>query len=58
MTHKHVNKNPIRPIIKVKPYQKLDIDEGESTKDEGESTISTEFSEDSTSDTPTEATED
>ena len=33
MNHKHVNKNPVRPIIKVKPYQKLDIDEEESAKD-------------------------
>ena len=63
MTNKQWNKNPIRPIIKVKPYQKLDIDEGESTNqkhdtDEGESTTSTELSEDSISSTPTGSTED
>ena len=34
MTHKHVNKSPVRPIFKACPYQKLDIDEGESAKDE------------------------
>ena len=43
MTPKQLKKNPIRPIIKVKPYQKLDTDEGESVKDEGESTTSTEL---------------
>ena len=58
MTHKHVNKNPIRPIIKVIPYHKHHTDEGESAKNEGESATSTELSEDSTSDTTTEATED
>ena len=30
MTHKHVNKNPARPIIKTCPYHKLHTDEGES----------------------------
>ena len=58
MTPKQLKKNPIRPIIKVKPYQKLDTDEGESVKDEGESTTSTELTEDSISDTSTEDTED
>ena len=58
MTPKQLNKNPVRPIINVKPYQKLDIDEGESAKHEAESTTSTKLSEDSISDTPTEATED
>ena len=58
LNNKPVNKNPIRPTIKVKPHQKLDTDEGESAKDEGESTTSTELSDDSISDTPTEATED
>ena len=43
MNNKHVNKNPVRPIIKVKPYQKLDIDDGESAKDEEESPTSTEL---------------
>ena len=37
MTPQQLTKNPSRPIIKVKPYQKLDIDEGQSVKDEGES---------------------
>ena len=58
MTHKHVNKNPIRPIIKVIPYHKHHTDEGESAKNEGQSATSIELSEDSTSDTTTEATED
>ena len=59
MTPEQLKKNPIKLIIKVHPNQELDIDEGESTKDEGESTASTELSEEnSTSDTPTEATED
>ena len=69
-TPKQLNKNPVRPIIKVIPYhkhhidegestkKKLDIYEGESAKDEGESTTSTEFSEDSISDTPTGSSED
>ena len=58
MTPKQLKKNPIEPIIKVKPHQKLDTDEGESAKDEEESTTSTELSgENSTSDTPTEVTE-
>ena len=51
--------NPMKPIIKVNPNQELDTDEVESTKDEEESTTSTELSEqNSTSDTPTQATED
>ena len=59
MTPEQLKMNPIKPIIKVNIYQKLDIDEGECTKDEEESTTSTELSEqNSTSDTPTEATED
>ena len=45
-----MNKKPIRLIIKVIPYHKLDIDEGESAKDEEESTTSTELSEDTISD--------
>ena len=50
--------NPIKPINKVHPNQELDIDEGESNKDEEESTTSTEISEDnSTPDTPTETRE-
>ena len=39
MNHKHVNKNHIRPMIKVIPHQKHHIDEGESTKDEEEKKI-------------------
>ena len=46
MTPEQLRKNPIRPIIKVTPYQKLDTDEGEST-------TSTELSEDLISDIPT-----
>ena len=54
-----MKKNPIKPIIKVHLNQELDTDEGESTKDEGESTTSTELSEEnSTSDTPAETKED
>ena len=40
MTPKQLNKNPIEPIINVKPYQMLDIDEGEFARDEGQSTTS------------------
>ena len=58
MTPEQMKKNPIKPIIKVNPTQKLDTDEGESIKDEEESTTSTELSEASTADTPTEASED
>ena len=39
-------------------YHKHHTDEGESAKHKGESAASTDLSEDSTSDTPTEATED
>ena len=39
-------------------YQKLNTDEGESAKDEGESTTSTRLSEDSISDIPTGSSED
>ena len=58
MTPKQLKKNPIKPIIKVHPNQECDIDEGESSIDEEEFTTSTELSEHSTSDAPTEATED
>ena len=65
MTPKQLNTNPIRSIIKAMPYHTHHTDEGESAKDdeesakdEEESTTSTELSEDSISDTPTEATED
>ena len=57
-TPKQLNKNPIRPIIEVKPYHKHDIEEGESSKDEGESSTSTELSQDSISDIPTGSSED
>ena len=50
--------NPFRPIIKVNPNQEPDIDERESNNDEEESTTSTQMSaQNSTSDIPTEATE-
>ena len=35
MNIRHVNKNPVRTIMKTYPYEELDIDEGESVKDEG-----------------------
>ena len=57
MTTEQLNKNSVRPIIKVIPHQKLDTDEGEYPKDEGESPTSTELSEDSISDIPTGSTE-
>ena len=57
MTPKQLKKTPIEPIIKIKPHQPLGIDEGESTKDEEESTTSAQLSEYSTSGTPTEATD-
>ena len=57
-TPKQLKKKAIEQIIKVKPHEKLDTDEGESAKDEEESTTSTELSEEnSMSDAPTEATE-
>ena len=34
MTPRQLKKNPIEPIIKVKPHQTFDTDEGESIKDE------------------------
>ena len=58
MTPKQLNKNPVRPIIKVKPHQKLVIDERESAKDEGESTASKELPEDSIPDIHIGTTED
>ena len=70
MNNVHVSNNPMRSIIKAIPYhnnhtdegestnQKCDMDEGESAKDEGESTTSTELSEGSISDTPTASSED
>ena len=55
MTPKQLKPKPIDSIIKIKPHEELDIDEGESTKDEEESTKSTELSEaNSTYDTSTE----
>ena len=51
MTNKQLNKNPVRPIIKAYYHHKLDIDEGEST-------TSTELSEDSMFHTPTASSED
>ena len=51
MTHKHVDKNPVRSIIKAYPHHK-------HVTDDGESTTSTGLSEDSISGTPTGSTED
>ena len=50
MTPEQLKKNPLKPIIKVHPNQELDIDEGESAKDEEESSTCTELSEDLISD--------
>ena len=51
MTHKHVNKNPVRPITKANPPHKHDTDERESA-------TSTGLSEDSISGTPAGSSED
>ena len=51
MTHKHVEKNPVRPITKTHPNQKLDTNEGGSA-------TSTGLSEDSISGTTTGSSED
>ena len=51
MTPKQLNKNPVRPIIMVNLYDKLDTDEGESATSKG-------LSEDSISGTPTRSSED
>ena len=50
ITHKHVNKNPVRPFTKANPYHKHHIGEGESA-------TSTGLSEDAISGTPTESSE-
>ena len=58
MTPEQLKKKPFKQVIKIKPHEKLDTEEGESTKEEEESTTSTELSEqDSASDTHTEETE-
>ena len=58
MTPEQLKKEPYESIIKIKQHEKLDTEEGESNKDEQESTTSSEISEeDSTSDTPMETTE-
>ena len=51
MTHKHVDKNPVRPITKTHPNLKLDTDQGESA-------TSSSLSEDSISGMPTGSSED
>ena len=59
MIPEQLKMNPIKPIIKVSTNQELNIDEGESNKDEEESIMSTELSEEnSTFDIPTDTTED
>ena len=40
ITPKQLKKKPIKQIIKIIPHQTLDIDEGESTNDEEETTTS------------------
>ena len=40
MSPEQMKMNPIKPIIKVKTNEELDTEEGESNKDEQESTIS------------------
>ena len=58
MTPEQLKKEPYESIIKIKQHEKLDTEEGESNKDEQESTTSSDISEeDSTSDTPMETTE-
>ena len=59
MAPEQLKMNTIKPIIKVNPNQEPDIDERGSNKDEEESTTPAELlEENSTPDTPTEATED
>ena len=57
MTPEQPKKKPIEQSIKIE-HEKLDTEEAKSTKDAEESTVSTKLSEEnSTSDTPTEDTE-
>ena len=54
MTPEQLKKKPLKQIIKI-AHEELDTEEGESNKDEEESTTSTEMLEENTaSDTPTE----
>ena len=58
MTPEQLKMDPFKPIIKINPNQQLDTNEGESNKDEEESTTSSEISaQDSGSDTITADTE-
>ena len=58
MTPEKLNMNPFKPTIKVITNQELDVNEGESNKDEKKSTTSSEMSEqDSDSDTTADDTE-
>ena len=45
MTPEQLKNKPFKPIIKIKQYEKLDTEEGESIKYEEESTTSTQISE-------------
>ena len=57
MTPEQLKKKPFKPIFKIKQHEKLDTEEGESNKDEEQSTTSMAISEeDSTSAKPTETT--
>ena len=59
--HKHsttleqLKKKPFKPIIKIKQHEELDTEEGESNKDEEESTTSSDMS---VQDSPSDATAD
>ena len=58
MIPEQLKMNPLKPIIKVNSNEELNTDDGESSKDQEESTTSTEMSEEnSTPNTPIEITE-
>ena len=58
MIPEQLKMNPLKPIIKVNSNEELNTDDGESSKDQEESTTSTEMSEEnSTSNIPIEITE-
>ena len=58
MTCKQLEKKPLESIIKIKPHEEFDTEEGEPNKDEEEFTTSSEMSEqDSESDTAADDTE-
>ena len=58
MTTEQLKKKDFKQVIKIKPHEELDTEEGESMKDAEESTTSTQLSEqDSISDAHTEDNE-